>query len=185
MSFSSLCLSRCSESPALFGIPLPPAYRPDGGGGTLLPGRHMGGGVIPSEKKEGGGVGGSPPSPFMRSGTRLFASGLVAFRVKLRRSNRFGKVIIFDNGGSFRAGWGRGVPPPGPAHGWGGDPLLKKRRRGGRGDHPPLPLCPQMAPFLHDQILRFVWSHNKFGWLPYAPRLFPERPDYVIDQSRT
>jgi len=31
---------------------------------------------------------------------------------------------------------GRGYPPGGPAHGWGGDPLLKKRRRGGRP--PPL-----------------------------------------------
>ncbi len=35
--------------------------------------------------------------------------------------------------------WGRGYPPPGPAHGWGGDPLHEKKKRGGRGIAPSPP----------------------------------------------
>ncbi len=42
--------------------------------------------------------------------------------------------------------WGRGYPPPAPAHGWRGDPLRKNKWRGGRGITP-LPPCPRNGSF--------------------------------------
>jgi hypothetical protein len=52
---------------------------------------------------------------------------------------------------------GRGYPPVGPAQGWGGDPLPKKRRRG-VGGSPPSPPCPQTAVFRHGLARYFAWN---------------------------
>jgi hypothetical protein len=72
--------------------------RPDGGGGTPLPGRHMGGGVIPSKKKEGGGVGGS----------RFFMSG--GYPPFLNVSELVGCRRVSTGNDGFMGGTGEGYP---------------------------------------------------------------------------
>src|SRR5208337_1341373 len=64
--------------------------------------------------------------------------------------------------GSGRDGGGGGTPAC-PVWGWGGDPLRKKRRRGGRGITPLPPSAGKLL-FLHSIDWCFSWNHRRAGW---------------------
>jgi len=112
-------------------------------GGTPHPPCRMVGWVTPFEKKRGEGGGGHPLPPLSAKTCRLFHNRIPCFVWKHDEETNSWGISFLAEGAVAGPERGGGYPPACPAHGWGGDPLMKKRRRGGRGY--PLPPCPTLA----------------------------------------
>jgi hypothetical protein len=116
----------------------------NGEGVPPCPAGTWGGGYPPPGKKEGGGVGGHPPPPLVCIPALFLQNRTLRFAWNHDGKNRSGKVIIFGEGGSFRAGGGRGVIPCWVGT-WGGGYHPRRKKRGGGVGVTPLPLCPVLA----------------------------------------